>query len=85
MPDKILPSQAMRPEAIPMNTFRFRRHARALGVAASLAFASLAHAAPATVAQNDDEVIEIPAPGRDRKSTRLNSSHTDISRMPSSA
>ena len=25
------------------------------------------------------------APRRDRKSTRLNSSHTDISRMPSSA
>ena len=25
------------------------------------------------------------APGKDRKSTRLNSSHTDISRMPSSA
>ena len=26
-----------------------------------------------------------PAPAADRKSTRLNSSHTDISRMPSSA
>ena len=26
-----------------------------------------------------------PGSGRDRKSTRLNSSHTDISRMPSSA
>ena len=28
---------------------------------------------------------EVPAPKPDRKSTRLNSSHTDISRMPSSA
>ena len=27
----------------------------------------------------------VPEPARDRKSTRLNSSHTDISRMPSSA
>ncbi|MGO4307485.1 tetratricopeptide repeat protein [Cupriavidus sp. RAF12] len=40
---------------------RFRRHARALGVAACLAFASLAHAAPATVAQTEDEVIDVPA------------------------
>ncbi|MCA3187541.1 MAG: tetratricopeptide repeat protein [Cupriavidus sp.] len=70
MPDKILPSQAMRPEAIPMNTFRFRRHARALGVAACLAFASLAHAAPATVAQDDDEVIEVPAPSGAAKAAR---------------
>ena len=31
-----------------------------------------------------DDVIDIDA-HRDRKSTRLNSSHTDISRMPSSA
>ena len=28
---------------------------------------------------------EVPRTGGDRKSTRLNSSHTDISRMPSSA
>ena len=32
----------------------------------------------------DKERIQ-PRAGRDRKSTRLNSSHTDISRMPSSA
>jgi len=70
MPDQILPTQTMRPEPRPMNAFRFRRHARALGVAASLAFASLAHAAPATVAQNDDEVIEIPAPGSAAKAAR---------------
>ncbi|SDP75900.1 Tetratricopeptide repeat-containing protein [Ralstonia sp. 25mfcol4.1] len=70
MPDNILPSQAMRPEPIQMNTFRFRRHARALGVAACLAFASLANAAPATVAQNDDEVIEVPAPSTAAKAAR---------------
>ena len=29
--------------------------------------------------------LELPAGKTDRKSTRLNSSHTDISRMPSSA
>ena len=29
--------------------------------------------------------LKIPEPEEDRKSTRLNSSHTDISRMPSSA
>ena len=34
----------------------------------------------------DDNIIEIiSVVDRDRKSTRLNSSHTDISRMPSSA
>ena len=33
-----------------------------------------------------DSVIDRTEPGKeDRKSTRLNSSHTDISRMPSSA
>ncbi|WP_257992128.1 tetratricopeptide repeat protein [Cupriavidus pauculus] len=53
-----------------MNTFRFRRHARALGVAACLALASLAHAAPATVAQNDDEVIEVPGPSANAKGAR---------------
>ena len=31
------------------------------------------------------EELELAAKSRDRKSTRLNSSHTDISRMPSSA
>lgn len=70
MQDQILSSQAMRPEAIPMTAFRFRRHARALGVAACLALASLAHAAPATVAQNDDEVIEVPAPSSAARAAR---------------
>ena len=44
------------------------------------------------LAENHDEpelnyavVEEYPTADRDRKSTRLNSSHTDISRMPSSA
>ena len=32
-----------------------------------------------------DPQADLGAPGADRKSTRLNSSHTDISRMPSSA
>ena len=32
--------------------------------------------------ENDDEIFDFNG---DRKSTRLNSSHTDISRMPSSA
>ncbi len=49
---------------------RFRRHARALGVAACLAIASLAHAAPATVAQNDGEVIDIPAPSNSARAAR---------------
>ena len=31
------------------------------------------------------QIEELQARARDRKSTRLNSSHTDISRMPSSA
>ena len=77
MPDQILSTQAMRPESSTMNASaalgptgspagRFRRHARALGVAACLAFASLAHAAPATLAQNDDEAIDIPAPAASR-------------------
>lgn len=70
MPDFFSSSQAMRPESTPMNASRFRRHARALGVAACLAFASLAHAAPATVAQNDDEVIDIPAPSGAAKAAR---------------
>lgn len=70
MPDQILPSQAMRPEAIPMTAFRIRRHARALGVAACLAIAPLAHAAPATVAQNDDEAIEVPAPSSAARAAR---------------
>ncbi len=30
-------------------------------------------------------IKSLPKTGKDRKSTRLNSSHTDISRMPSSA
>lgn len=70
MPDKILPSQAMRPESVQMSPFRFRRHARALGVAACLAFASLAHAAPATVAQDDEQVIDVPAPSTAAKAAR---------------
>ena len=32
-----------------------------------------------------EEIIKPVPQGEDRKSTRLNSSHTDISRMPSSA
>ena len=32
-----------------------------------------------------DDIIYMSPDGEDRKSTRLNSSHTDISRMPSSA
>ena len=43
--------------------------------------------------EDDRELVEgmtgaerqLTVRGRDRKSTRLNSSHTDISRMPSSA
>ena len=41
-------------------------------------------ASPATATDNDFFDIESVV-GQDRKSTRLNSSHTDISRMPSSA
>ena len=41
---------------------------------------SQADAVDAVVGAGDD-----PGPLADRKSTRLNSSHTDISRMPSSA
>lgn len=72
MPDQYLSSQSMHPESIPMNAaFRFRRHARALGVAACLAIASLAHAAPATVAQaDDDEVVGAPAPSGAAKAAR---------------
>ena len=33
---------------------------------------------------NDPEMKALPS-GRDRKSTRLNSSHSSVSRMPSSA
>ena len=33
----------------------------------------------------DGEATALQRQGQDRKSTRLNSSHTDISRMPSSA
>ena len=36
------------------------------------------------IRRNSDDVIKI-LDEKDRKSTRLNSSHTDISRMPSSA
>ena len=35
--------------------------------------------------QHEEGRIEYPVQDEDRKSTRLNSSHTDISRMPSSA
>ena len=35
--------------------------------------------------QRSPDYLAINPHGRDRKSTRLNSSHTDISRMPSSA
>ena len=35
--------------------------------------------------EKEQIVIYQSADGQDRKSTRLNSSHTDISRMPSSA
>ena len=41
--------------------------------------------APSPALQQALRDIETRAKGRDRKSTRLNSSHTDISRMPSSA
>ena len=37
------------------------------------------------VAVENKTVVTRPKHGEDRKSTRLNSSHTDISRMPSSA
>ena len=49
---------------------------------------------PEVIAQLADEKLKatltwaaqtVPAYAQDRKSTRLNSSHTDISRMPSSA
>ncbi|WP_235844764.1 tetratricopeptide repeat protein [Cupriavidus agavae] len=49
---------------------RFRRHARALGVAACLAFASLAQAAPAVLAQNDDERVATPAPSAAARAAR---------------
>lgn len=81
MPDLVSSLQAMRPESTTMNAVaapgqtgspaaRFRRHARALGVAACMAFASLAHAGPATVAQTDDEVIEVPAPSAAARAPR---------------
>ena len=38
-----------------------------------------------TVKTRQDWRFDVPCFGLDRKSTRLNSSHTDISRMPSSA
>jgi len=83
MLDYLSSFQAMRPESSQMNAFtdtdptdspagRFRRHARALGVAACLALASLAaNAGPATVAQNDEEIIEIPAPSNHAQRTPL--------------
>ena len=37
------------------------------------------------VGQQGKDVVWVPTSQADRKSTRLNSSHTDISRMPSSA
>ena len=37
------------------------------------------------ITRGEKELPPIPPKPRDRKSTRLNSSHTDISRMPSSA
>ena len=37
---------------------------------------------PEHLLENNDDSVEVEI---DRKSTRLNSSHTDISRMPSSA
>ncbi|WP_454762747.1 tetratricopeptide repeat protein [Cupriavidus campinensis] len=71
MPDFRSSLQAMRPDFFPMTaskatapvaTARLRRHARALAVTACLAFAALAHAAPATTAQAGDEVLDVPAP-----------------------
>ena len=47
-----------------------------------------AHASQLPSLQVSERVVcdlELLAAGGDRKSTRLNSSHTDISRMPSSA
>ena len=41
--------------------------------------------ASAIAMRNRTEICEIMQRHGDRKSTRLNSSHTDISRMPSSA
>ena len=40
---------------------------------------------PAEIVSTDLRVDFFPAPGEDRKSTRLNSSHSSVSRMPSSA
>ena len=46
-----------------------------------------AHGVLRLVLELDGEVVQRADPhiGLDRKSTRLNSSHTDISRMPSAA
>ena len=48
----------------------------------SIAFAQTGNAPPSSVTVQSGDALSAPP---DRKSTRLNSSHTDISRMPSSA
>ena len=57
-------------------------------IAAVAALVALALAAPAATAHNDgfnERIVNCIATGEDRKSTRLNSSHRTVSRMPSSA
>ena len=50
---------------------------------ATLCYVAVTNATPSSVAHNPEELAE--KLDADRKSTRLNSSHTTISRMPSSA
>ena len=65
-----------------LNELRVKESDRLAAVADGLAAAGVAHAI-----EIDDLVVEGGAPrgGGDRKSTRLNSSHRRLSRMPSSA
>ena len=50
-----------------------------------ICFALLAAAAAFTLDEPASLVVDVTPTGPDRKSTRLNSSHTVLSRMPSSA
>ena len=65
---------------------------RSLGTAAAagdrlvkLAGAGSAPRSLGTAAATGDRLVKLAGTGRDRKSTRLNSSHSAKSRMPSSA
>ena len=70
---------------------KYRRHRFAGPVLLLIALStvgasfSIARAETTKVVAAQSDKATLIAEGKDRKSTRLNSSHTDISRMPSSA